>query len=182
MATYLEEIEEKDFMDLLGNEEFEADLKSFFQGGRYTYSDEEIKDTEKLANDFVQHMRWQDMNESTAIFDLNYVKRGVGYDADNTTDDGLIAFGKLMNAYDKSDGGGTGVLEGAWDYFSALAAAPSTAATVATFGFGVGSKILARAASKATQMSIRKYSQKMLESGIAKQTIKDNIKKRRVLL
>ena len=180
MATYLEEIEEKDFMDLLGNEEFEADLKSFFQGGRYTYSDEEIKDTEKLANDFVQHMRWQDMNESTAIFDLNYVKRGVGYDADNTTDDGLIAFGKLMNAYDKSDGGGTGVLEGAWDYFSALAAAPSTAATVATFGFGVGSKILARAASKATQMSIRKYSQKMLESGIAKQTIKDNIKKQSV--
>ena len=180
MATYLEEIEEKDFMDLLGNEEFEQDLKSFFQGGRYTYSDEEIKDTEKLANDFVQHMRWQSTNESTAIFDLNYVKRGVGYDGDNTTEDGLMAFGKLMNAYDKSDGGGTGFLEGAWDYFSAFAASPSTAATAATFGFGVGSKILAKAASKATQMSIRKYSQKMLESGIAKQTIKDGIKKQSV--
>jgi len=176
MATYLEEIEEKDFMDLLGNEEFEKDLKSFFQGGRYTYSDKEIEDTEKLANDFVQHMRWQNMNESTAIFDLNYVKRGVGYDADNTTDEGLLAFGKLMNAYDKSDGGGTGVIEGAWDYFSALAASPSTAITVGTFGFGVGSKLLAKAASKATQMSIRKYAQKMLESGIAKQTIKEGVK------
>lgn len=180
MATYLEDIEEKDFMDLLGNEEFEEDLRSFFQGGRYTYSDEEVKDVEKLANDFVQHMRWQSTNESTAVFDLNYVKRGLGYDADNVTEDGLMAFGKLMNAYDKSDGGGTGVLEGAWDYFSAFAASPSTAATVGTFGFGVGSKILAKAASKATQMSIRKYSQKMLESGIAKQTIKEGVKKQTV--
>ena len=42
MTTYLKDIEEKDFMDLLGNEEFEQDLRSFFQGGRYTYSDEEI--------------------------------------------------------------------------------------------------------------------------------------------
>ena len=180
MATYLEDIEEKDFMDLLGNEEFEQDLRSFFQGGRYTYSDEEIKDTEKLANDFVQHMRWQSTNESTAVFDLNYVKRGLGYDDDNVTEDGLMAFGKLMNAYDKSEGGGTGVLEGAWDYFSAFAASPSTAATVGTFGFGFGSKILAKAASKATQMSIRKYAQKMLESGIAKQTIKDGVKKQTV--
>lgn len=180
MATYLQDIEEKDFIDLLGNEEFEKDLKSFFQGGRYTYSDEEIKDTEQLANDFVQHMRWQNTNESTAIFDLNYVKRGLGYDDDNATEDGLIAFGKLMNAYDKSEGGGTGVLEGAWDYFSAFAASPSTAATVGTFGLGFGSKIVAKAASKATQMSIRKYAQKMLESGIAKQTIKDNVKKQSV--
>ena len=180
MATYLKDIEEKDFMDLLGNEEFEEDLRSFFQGGRYTYSDEEIKDTEKLANDFVQHMRWQSTNESTAVFDLNYVKRGLGYDDDNVTEDGLMAFGKLMNAYDKSDGGGTGVLEGAWDYFSAFAASPSTAATVGTFGFGVGSKILAKAASKATQMSIRKYAQKMLESGIAKQTIKEGVRKQTV--
>lgn len=180
MATYLKDIEEKDFMDLLGNEEFEEDLRSFFQGGRYTYSDEEIKDTEKLANDFVQHMRWQSTNESTAVFDLNYVKRGLGYDDDNVTEDGLMAFGKLMNAYDKSDGGGTGALEGAWDYFSAFAASPSTAATVGTFGFGVGSKILAKAASKATQMSIRKYAQKMLESGIAKQTIKEGVKKQTV--
>lgn len=180
MATYLEDIEEKDFMDLIGNEEFEKDLKSFFQGGRYSYSDDQIKDTKQLANDFVQHMRWQDMNESTAVFDLNYVKRGVGYDEDNATDDGLMAFGKLMNAYDKSEGGGTGPLEGAWDYLSALAASPSTAVTVGTFGFGVGSKIVAKAASKATQMSIRKYAQKMLESGIAKQTIKNNVKKQSV--
>ena len=180
MTTYLKDIEEKDFIDLLGNEEFEQDLRSFFQGGRYTYSDEEIKDTEKLANDFVQHMRWQSTNESTAVFDLNYVKRGLGYDDDNVTEDGLMAFGKLMNAYDKSEGGGTGVLEGAWDYFSAFAASPSTAATVGTFGFGVGSKILAKAASKATQMSIRKYAQKMLESGIAKQTIKEGVKKQTV--
>ena len=84
-------------------------------------------------------MRWQSTNESTAVFDLNYVKRGLGYDDDNVTEDGLMAFGKLMNAYDKSDGG-PGVLEGAWDYFSAFAASPSTAATVGTFGFGVGSK------------------------------------------
>ena len=180
MATYLKDIEEKDFMDLLGNEEFEQDLRSFFQGGRYTYSDEEIKDVEKLANDFVQHMRWQSTNESTAVFDLNYVKRGLGYDDDNVTEDGLMAFGKLMNAYDKSEGGGTGALEGAWDYFSAFAASPSTAATVGTFGFGFGSKILAKAASKATQMSIRKYAQKMLESGIAKQTIKEGVKKQTV--
>ena len=37
-----------------------------------------------------------------------------------------MAFGKLMNAYDKSDGGGTGVLEES-RLFSAFAASPSTA-------------------------------------------------------
>lgn len=180
MASYLKDIEEKDFMDLLGNEEFEQDLKNFFQGGRYNYSDEEVQDTEQLARDFVQHMRWQETNESTAMFDLNYVKRGLGYDQDEVTDEGLMSFGKLMQAYDISDGGGTGFWGGAWDYMSAFAASPSTAATVATFGFGVGSKIAAKAAGKATQIGIRKYAQNMLQAGISKQTVKEAVKKKTV--
>lgn len=180
MASYLKDIEEKDFMDLLGNEEFEQDLKNFFQGGRYNYSDEEVQDTEQLARDFVQHMRWQETNESTAMFDLNYVKRGIGYDQDEVTDEGLMSFGKLMQAYDVSDGGGTGFWGGAWDYMSAFAASPSTAATVATFGFGVGSKIAAKAAGKATQIGIRKYAQNMLQAGISKQTVKEAVKKKTV--
>ncbi|MAO25153.1 MAG: hypothetical protein CMJ25_30800, partial [Phycisphaerae bacterium] len=180
MASYLKDIEEKDFMDLLGNEEFEQDLKRFFQGGRYNYSDEQVQDTKGLARDFVQHMRWQDTNEATAVFDLNYVKRGLGYSQDEVTDEGLVSFGKLMQAYDISDGGGTGFWGGTWDYMSAFAASPSTAATVATFGFGVGTKIAAKAAGKATQIGIRKYAQTMLQAGISKESIKQAVKKKTV--
>lgn len=173
MISYLQEAEEKDFMDLVGNPEFDQDLKNFFQGGRYNYSDEEVKDTKSLARDFVQHMRWQSMNEVTAAFDLLYIQKN----DKEVSVEGQESFAKLIHAMDVTGGGGTGKLQGAWDYATAGIFSPSTGVTLATFGFGVGTKIAAKAAAKATQMSIRKYAQAMLERGITKKALQENLKK-----
>lgn len=173
MASYYDGIEDKSFMDLLGNKDFEDDLKSFFQGGRYNYTDEQVSDVSALANDFVQHMRWQGSNEATAGFDLNYV----GKPDDVAPLEGKKAFGRLMEAYDRSAGGGTGPLEGAWDYVSAFTASPSTALTAVTFGLGAGSKLLAKGASAATQIAIRQQVAKMLAEGASEEAVKRSLKK-----
>ena len=171
--SYVQEAEGKYFTDLLDNEEFQQDLKNFFSGGRYNYSPEQLDDVEQLADDFAQHMRWQSTNEATAVYDLLYVQKS----DKEVSRDGKVSFGKLMQAYDVSEGGGTGKLEGAWDYFSAFAASPSTIGTAATFGFGVGSKIAAKAASKTSQMAIRAYANKLLAEGMSKQAVKEAVKK-----
>ena len=171
--SYVEQAEGKYFDDLLDNEEFQEDLKKFFSGGRYNYSKEQLEDTAQLADDFAQHMRWQSTNEATAMFDLLYVQKS----DEEVSREGKEAFGKLMQAYDTSEGGGTGKLEGAWDYLSAFAASPSTAVTAATFGFGAGSKIAAKAASKTSQMAVRSYANKLLREGLTKQAVKERVKK-----
>lgn len=171
--SYVQEAEGKYFTDFLDNEEFQQDLKDFFSGGRYNYTPEQLEDVEQLADDFAQHMRWQSTNEATAVKDLLYVQKP----DEEASKEGKIAFGKLMQAFDISEGGGTGKLEGAWDYLSAFAASPSTAATAATFGFGVGSKIAAKATSKAAQMSVRAYANKLLAEGLSKQAVKEKLKK-----
>ena len=171
--SYVEQAEGKYFDDLLDNEEFQEDLKKFFSGGRYNYSKKQLADTAQLADDFAQHMRWQSTNEATAMFDLLYVQKS----DKEVSREGKEAFGKLMQAYDTSEGGGTGKLEGAWDYLSAFAASPSTAVTVGTFGFGAGSKIAAKAASKTSQMAVRSYANKLLREGLTKQAVKERVKK-----
>jgi hypothetical protein len=171
--SYVEQAEGKYFDELLEQEEFQQDLKDFFSGGRYNYSPEQLEDTEQLADDFAQHMRWQSTNEATAVFDLLYVQKP----DEEVSRDGKVAFGKLMQAYDVSEGGGTGLAEGAWDYTSAFFAAPSTAVTAATFGFGVGSKIAAKATAKTSQMAVRAYANKLLNEGLTKQAVKEKVKK-----
>jgi len=171
--SYVQEAEGKYFTEFLDNEEFQQDLKDFFSGGRYNYTPEQLEDVEQLADDFAQHMRWQSTNEATAVKDLLYVQKP----DEEASKEGKIAFGKLMQAFDVSEGGGTGKLEGAWDYLSAFAASPSTAATAATFGFGVGSKIAAKATSKAAAMSVRAYANKLLAEGLTKQAVKEKVKK-----
>jgi hypothetical protein len=171
--SYVEQAEGKYFNELLDQEEFQEDLKSFFSGGRYNYTPEQLEDTDQLADDFAQHMRWQSMNEATAVFDLLYVQKS----EEEAPKSGKLAFGKLMQAYDVSEGGGTGGFETAWDYTSSFIASPSTAVTAATFGFGVGSKIAAKATAKASQMAVRSYANKLLAEGLSKQAVKDTVKK-----
>ena len=171
--SYVEQAEGKYFNELLEQEEFQEDLKSFFSGGRYNYTPEQLEDTDQLADDFAQHMRWQSMNEATAVFDLLYVQKS----EEEAPKSGKLAFGKLMQAYDVSEGGGTGGFETAWDYTSSFVASPSTAVTAATFGFGVGSKIAAKATAKASQMAVRSYANKLLAEGLSKQAVKETVKK-----
>ena len=63
------------FKDLTEDEDFQSDLKSFFQGGRYNMSDAEIAEAgrEGMRDKFIEHMRFQSWNDFTAVKDLNYV-------------------------------------------------------------------------------------------------------------
>jgi len=235
MANYIDEASEKYFTDLIGDNTFEDDLKSFFTGGRYNYTPEEIEKigTKQLANDFVEHMRYQTSNEATAAKDLLYVSRDyrtdpnlnrnldaeierykILYDAAQKEDkltggnraamifnpstntkrkrssiaesqardikfaEGKAAFGRLMLAYDYSQGGGTSNMETAGDYLRGFITAPSTVGTVATLGFGVGGKIAAIASGKATQLSIRAIMAKQLKSNVAHTIVKEGVKKK----
>lgn len=187
MAEYIQKAEDNYFTDLIDDETFGQDLKKFFTGGRYNYSEKEIeeKGIDGLANDFVEHMRYQSTNETTAVKDLLYVQRDFGTNEkvpavegrDRQFKEGKKAFGRLMNAYDVSAGGGTGVLEGAGDYLRAFASSPSTIATVGTLGTGIFSKIAAKGASKTAQLSLRAHMSKLLSEGIKEAAVKEKFKK-----
>jgi len=235
MANYINEASEKNFTDLVGDNTFEEDLKSFFTGGRYNYTPEEMSNigTGQLANDFVEHMRYQTINEATAAKDLLYVSRNyrtdpninrnldaeierykILYAAAQKEDkltggnraamifnpekntkrkrssiaeaqardikfaEGKAAFGRLMLAYDSSQGGGTGNMETAGDYLRGFVTSPSTVGTAVTVGFGVGGKIAAIASGKATQLSIRAIMAKQLKSNVAHTIVKEGVKKK----
>ena len=86
MTTYIENAADNKFTDLVGDEDFDKDLKDFFTGGRYNYTDKEMSEIgdKQLANDFVEHMRYQTFNEGTAAKDLLYVLRD--YQTDKNID------------------------------------------------------------------------------------------------
>ena len=189
MAQYVDAAQDNYFMDLVEDETFQTDLEKFFTGGRYNYSPEKINKlgVEGLADNFVEHMRFQNTNETTAVKDLLYVKRNymtpsnqtdpIIINRDNKFNEGKQAFGRLMSAYDVSEGGGTGFWEGAWDYGRAFASSPSTLATVGTMGFGVGTKIAAQLSKKATQLAIRAEISRQLRKGVSGTAIKETLKK-----
>ena len=172
MTSYLEEVEGKDFTDLAQNPDFQRDLVRYFSGSRYGMSREEMEELgpQGLAERFVEHMRWQSTNEYTALQDLSYVR-----DRENTSERELEAFGGLITAFDRAEGGGTGVLDGAWDYISAFASSPSTLATVATGGWGVGGKLAARAAGKSAQAMVRSQIADLVQRQVANRTIQDTV-------
>jgi hypothetical protein len=171
MANYLEEVEGKYFTDLKENPEFQKDLVQFFKGSRYGLTVSEMKElgAEGLTDKFVEHMRWQDTNEITALKDYNYVKQ------ENLPTEELQSFGNLMTAYDRAEGGGTGKLDGAIDYLSAFATSPSTLATVGTAGWGIGSKFAAKASGKAAQLVMRQTISELVRKGVANSAVKNQV-------
>lgn len=171
MGSYLEEVDGKDFMELKDSPEFQKDLIQFFRSSRYGLSVDEMKElgAEGLADKFVEHMRWQSTNEVTALKDYNYVKQ------ENLPKEELNSFGNLMMAYDRAEGGGTGKLDGAIDYLSAFATSPSTLATVGTAGWGVGSKLAAKAAGKTAQLAMRQTISELVRKGVATSAVKKQV-------
>tara|TARA_R110000787_G_scaffold20437_1_gene60731 strand:+ start:118 stop:3597 length:3480 start_codon:yes stop_codon:yes gene_type:complete len=154
MTSYLDGIEDKSFEELKSDGAFRRDLVSFFEGGRYTYTRERMKEEgyEGLTKKFVEHMRFQEWNDATALKDLNYV---INKKADPA---GKVAFGRLIQAWDGSKEVGTGYIDGAADFTEALIKSPST-----YLGFGVG-KLAAKGSTKVVQMAVRHKIKNYLKS------------------
>lgn len=161
MASYLDKVgqEGTDFTSLVEDDEFKADLVKFFSGGRYKYTKEQMREKgfDGLAKDFVEHMRFQDWNEVTAVKDLNYVKNK------DMGEGGKQAFGRLMQAWDGSESAGTGFFDTTGDIGEAILKAPSTYVGLSSFGLG---KVASKAGAKATQLFVRKEVGNLLKKNV----------------
>ena len=171
---YFAEAEGKNFLDLVNDPRVQKDLVRFFKGKRYNYTNEDLKGMtpEEVGNLFVDHMRYQEVNEATVAKDLNFVYRSQKEGDDNA----LESFGRLMMAWDNSEGAGTGFLDGAADYTMGILSSPSTAATVMTAGLGGPvSKFAGAAAKKAGQVTLRKLLMDRFVKEGAKRVLKDKV-------
>lgn len=92
---------------------------------------------------FMEHMRYQDVNEVTALRDLEY--------AQNANLEGKQRFGRLIDAYDKVNEDISGRM--LWDYGAGILTAPSTYLGIATGGTG---KAAAVAGTQAARFGLRK--------------------------
>ena len=171
METYVQKAPDSSFIDLVEDDDFKSDLVKFFSGGRYKYTENEMREMgfENLTKDFIEHMRAQSVNEVTATKDLNYVRnKDFSYK-------GKQAFGRLTQAWDNSKEAGTGFLDGLGDFAEGAITAPSTYLGFASFGLG---KVGAKVASKGVQLAVRAglketLKKNVLKSSIARQSVKD---------
>jgi hypothetical protein len=171
MSTYVQKAPDSSFINLVEDNDFKRDLVSFFSGGRYKYTKDEMREMgfENLTKDFIEHMRAQSVNEVTATKDLNYVRnKDFSYK-------GKQAFGRLTQAWDNSKEAGTGFLDGVGDFAEGAITAPSTYLGFASFGLG---KVGAKVASKGVQLAVRAglketLKKNVLKSSIARQSVKD---------
>ena len=171
MSTYVQRAPDSSFIDLVEDDDFKRDLVSFFSGGRYKYTKDEMREMgfENLTKDFIEHMRTQAVNEVTATKDLNYVRnKDFSYK-------GKQAFGRLTQAWDNSKEAGTGFWDGLGDFAEGVVTAPSTYLGFASFGLG---KVGAKVASKGVQLAIRSglkeaLKKNVVKSSIARQSVKD---------
>lgn len=165
MSNYLEEVKGKDIVDIKDNSQFQDDLIRFMSSSRKNWSMEELaeKDIDWMVDEYVEHMRSQDTNEATALQDLYFARDNSARESDRA------AFGRLMMAWDNSEGVGTGYAKGTGDYLEALVTSPATLATIFTGG---ASKLAAVTASKGVQIAARSALSKLLSREGGKQALK----------
>ena len=130
--------------DLILDSDFINDAKYFL---RERSNDFSLMDNEEVVDKFMEHMRYQNVNEITALRDLEY--------AQNADRQGKQTFARLIDAYDRVDD-----LEEAsdygrmmLDYAQGIATAPSTYLGIVTGGTG---KAAAVAGTQAAKIGLRK--------------------------
>jgi len=128
--------------NLLENDKFLEDARLFLIE-RDGFSAKEVQDKEEVYEAFMEHFRYQNVNELTAAKDLLYAQS----EAD---DEGRARMGRLMNTFDRMDSD-LG-WDAAGDYLGGVFTAPSTYAGIFSFGAG---KAGALAANQGIKFGIR---------------------------
>ena len=148
MAEQEEQKLDKEF--LLNNQKFLDDAQMFLA----EREDKEVTEPEEIYDAFMEHFRYQNVNEATALRDLYYVNN-------QTDDEGVARFGRLMDTYDKMDSDFG--LTAAQDYLGGVLTAPSTYASMFSFG---AAKAGAVAAQQSIKLGIKEViKQKALKTG-----------------
>jgi len=139
---------------LIKDQQFVDDAADFLID-REGYEAEDLDTPDKVYDAYMEHFRFQNVNESTAIMDMQY--------AQNTDVQGKARMARLMDAYDKMDSDlGLAALG---DYTAGVLSAPSTYAGIFTGG---GAKVGALAAQQGIKLGIRQ----LLKSGVAGQALR----------
>ena len=99
---------------------------------RENYDLSDLETPEQVYDQFMEHFRYQNVNEVTALLDLEHVQ---GLD-----EGGKQRFGRLMDTYDRMDSD-LG-LKAAQDYVGGVFTAPSTYAGMFSFGAGKTAALL----------------------------------------
>ncbi len=123
---------------------------------REGYKDSELDTPEKIYDQFLEHFRYQNVNEVTAIRDLEY--------AQNSNLQEKIKFANLIQLYENMEGDSFNI-ETIKDYAGGILTAPSTYAGLFTAGAG---KLASTGANQLTKLGIRK----LLNQEIAKSAAK----------
>jgi len=139
---------------LISDNQFLDDASDFLID-REGYEADELDTAEKVYDAYMEHFRFQNVNEATAVMDMQY--------AQNTDAQGKARMARLMDAYDKMDSD-LG-LTAAWDYTAGVLSAPSTYAGIFTGG---GAKVGALAAQQGVKLGIRQ----LIKSGAAGEALR----------
>tara|TARA_R110001592_G_scaffold172824_1_gene411370 strand:+ start:584 stop:3904 length:3321 start_codon:yes stop_codon:yes gene_type:complete len=139
---------------LVTDEAFVNDARQFLTK-REGYSKEDLASNDDVYDAYMEHFRYQDVNEVTAIRDLQY--------AQNANQDEKDRFARLTMLYDTK--ANEGFFDAAGDYFQGVASAPSTYLGVISGGAG---KIATIAGLKAAKLALNK----ILMGGVKKSIVR----------
>jgi len=148
----------KDF--LINNEKFLEDAQVFLADRE----DKDLGDPEEIYDAFMEHFRYQNVNEVTAMRDLYYVN--------NQTDDaGRRRMGRLMDTYDRMDSDFG--LDAAQDYLGGVFTAPSTYAGMFSFGAAKAGTLAAQQGVKLGIREVVKQAAKKSSKKVTKKQLDD---------
>jgi hypothetical protein len=149
---------------LTRDDNFINDARGFLikRGG---YDEERLEDKQEVYEQFMEHFRYQNVNEVTAIRDLEY--------AQNASQEEKVQFARLIDLYDTMEGDGLS-LEQIKDYAGGILSAPSTYAGVITGGIG---KLASSGGVQISKLALRKLLSKGLTKEAAKATLRKEAKK-----
>jgi len=137
--------------DLLNNDDFINDASQFLADREDYYSD----DVEDIYDRYLEHFRYQNVNEVTAARDM-YHAQNLQKEGDQ---DGLDRMNRLMSTFEKQDSEFT--TETATDYLGGIFTAPSTYVGALSFGAG-------KAGAAAAQQGIKFGIKQILKEGSKK--------------
>ena len=152
---------------LTQSDDFLNDARGFLmkRGG---YSAERLQDKQEVYEQFMEHFRYQNVNEVTAVRDLEY--------ASNAKTEDKEEFARLIDLYDTMEGDGFSLSQ-AKDYAGGILSAPSTYLGLITGGVG---KLASTGGVQVSKLALKKLLASGLSKEAAKATLKSQAKKQTI--
>jgi hypothetical protein len=147
--------EDQNKQTLTQNQDFINDAY-YFLVDREGYKQSDLNTPEKVYDQFLEHFRYQNVNEVTAIRDLEYAQNASISEKEN--------FARLIALYDKMEGDSFNV-ETAKDYAGGIFTSPSTYIGLLTGGAG---KLASVGGNQLTKLGIRKLLTKEIAKSAGK--------------